>query len=51
MGESSAPDDVWSGYASLTDKQLEELAKYLVEEVKLRGPFLSLSDFVNRRVA
>ena len=37
------------GYASLTDKQLEELAKYLVEEVKLRGPFLSL-DFVNRRL-
>ncbi|BDS06560.1 hypothetical protein NT6N_16000 [Oceaniferula spumae] len=40
----------WNGYHQLNDTQIRELAKEVVAEVKRRGPFLSLSDFVNRRL-
>lgn len=36
---------------SLTDEELHLLAEKTVEEVKKRGPFLSIADFVNRRLA
>jgi hypothetical protein len=39
------------GFASLTDAQLDRLAVEMVKQVKLRGPFLSLSEFVNRQLA
>ncbi|MDP0496057.1 MAG: hypothetical protein Q7Q73_07590 [Verrucomicrobiota bacterium JB024] len=42
--------DQWSGYRSLTDAQVRSLAESMVEEVKTRGPFLSMADFVNRRL-
>lgn len=41
---------VLAGFRYLTDSMVEELARRIVDEVKLRGPFLSLSDFVNRRL-
>jgi hypothetical protein len=39
----------WSGYRDLDDDALDELAGEIVEEVRKRGPFLSLGDFLNRR--
>lgn len=43
-------EDHWAGLARLDDGQVRELAEAIVDQVKLRGPFMSLSDFVNRRV-
>ena len=40
----------WLGFRSLTDAQVADLAKKLVLQIKKRGPFLSLGEFVNRRI-
>ena len=40
----------WLGARKLTDNELDTLAQAIVEEVKLRGPFLSLGEFMNRRL-
>ncbi|MBC2604410.1 hypothetical protein [Puniceicoccus vermicola] len=40
--------DRWAGFRSLTDNQVRQLADEIVNEVRARGPFLSLADFVNR---
>ena len=40
----------WSGHRRLSDRQLEALAREVVEQVKKRGPFQSLAEFVNRRL-
>lgn len=41
---------VISGFRYLDDDMIEALAERIVDEVRLRGPFLSISDFVNRRL-
>ncbi len=43
-------DDNWNGFRTLGDAELRTLAKNLVDEIRKRGPFLSLAEFVNRRV-
>ncbi|MFA6960147.1 MAG: hypothetical protein WC205_05290 [Opitutaceae bacterium] len=40
----------WTGHRYLTDAEIDTLARNIVEEVKVRGPFMSLADFVNRRL-
>ncbi|MCH7225888.1 hypothetical protein [Haloferula sp. A504] len=41
----------WSGVRYLDRDQLARLAEECVRQVKLRGPFLNMSDFVNRRLS
>ncbi|MDH4445363.1 MAG: hypothetical protein QE267_09560 [Akkermansiaceae bacterium] len=40
----------WADWRQLTDNEINDLATAMVKQVKLRGPFLSLSEFVNRRL-
>ena len=40
----------WNNYRELTDAEIDKLAAEVVKEVRDRGPFMSLADFVNRRL-
>ena len=41
----------WTGIRFISKTQLEKLAQECVKQVKTRGPFLNMSDFINRRMA
>lgn len=47
-GEAS-PENYWKASRDLSGEELERLAAEIVREVRERGPFLSMSDFVNRQ--
>ncbi len=42
--------DGWDSSRTMISSELDILAQFIVQEVKERGPFISLSDFVNRRL-
>ncbi|MDF3056297.1 MAG: hypothetical protein K0R17_512 [Rariglobus sp.] len=48
--DSSKTDWAFKGYRQLTEEQIAQLAREIVREVRNRGPFISLADFVNRRL-
>ena len=56
MGEAVDKEDEidnpnsWSGFRTLTPEELDALSETMIEEVRKRGPFLNLSEFVNRRL-
>lgn len=41
----------WIGRRTLEEEEIDLLARAIVSEIRKRGPFLSLADFVNRRVS
>jgi hypothetical protein len=47
-GDGPLTRDFWQGYRKIADDELDSLAKEIVKEVRLRGPFRSFADFVNR---
>lgn len=54
LAETAAIDtgspEIWSALRALSAAEIDLLANAIVTEIKLRGPFLSLADFVNRRL-
>ena len=47
---SSNSSKKWLGYRTINDDDLNDLAEKMVEQVKLRGPFRSIGEFINRRL-
>ncbi len=46
----SVSDGYWLGPREYDDAEMQLLAENIVKQVRLRGPFLSMADFVNRRL-
>ena len=49
-GQDESDENSWHGVRYLTEVQIKKLANECVRQVKLRGPFLNMSDFINRRL-
>ncbi|HKK19592.1 MAG TPA: hypothetical protein VJ952_13015, partial [Opitutales bacterium] len=49
--KSSSPDEnFWVGFRALEQEEVRELAEEIVNQIIERGPFLTLADFVNRKL-
>lgn len=49
-GAATPKEKLWNSYRSLSDDEVRELSESIVDEVRARGPFLSMAEFVNRRL-
>ena len=52
-GSAASPDpdySCWQAPRDLTEDELDRLSRAVVRQVRLRGPFLSLGEFVNRQL-
>jgi hypothetical protein len=50
MTTDSMDENYWTGFRTLEPEEVRELAEAIVEEVRKRGPFLTLGEFVNRKL-
>ena len=50
METDSLDENYWIGFRSLKPEEVRELAVAIVDEIKKRGPFLTLGEFVNRKL-
>jgi Tfp pilus assembly protein PilV len=50
-GTGPGDETAWRGIRSLSETQIDTLAGEIVRQVKLRGPFLNMTEFINRRLA
>ncbi len=50
MSRDSMDENYWTGFRSLDQEEVRVLAEAIVDQVKQRGPFLSLGEFVNRKL-
>ncbi len=49
--EKGITENAWKGFRNLSATEINNLATEMVMQVRKRGPFLSMADFVNRRLA
>lgn len=50
MKTSSIDENYWVGFRELTQQEVREIAEEIVDGIKTRGPFLTLGQFVNRKL-
>jgi hypothetical protein len=43
--------EFWQGWRDISEKELDQLAEAMVQQVRERGPFRTMADFVNRNPA
>ncbi len=51
MKTEALDENYWNGFRELTATEVRTLATSIVDEIKDRGPFLTLGSFVNRKLA
>ncbi len=50
METNALDENFWTGFRSLKPEEVRALAEAIVAEIRKRGPFLTMGEFVNRRL-